>query len=372
MAYPATDLEDHFYVSVVPQTPDFVLPLTILSKVNGTASSDNVGGTTPPTSVARAMGPSAPAPTSEAEKMLEMLNKAVNKFKQGIINTLHLNQDINPTIVPLLERTINDVVDSKVQHIIQDLKTNGDNSIYAVKQNMIDEAQASIAYVLSNIVTEANNKIPDFNISSVVITDYIKISTLEQELHSRKNYKNTDFNNPLAETQLVKDGKDYILYYKEDGQAYRVKITMQEGYVRDIRRKVIPASEFPGAPIVQPEQKSDSLELIPKIIESINSIEPQREGGIPEEMLNIFNNIKQSLVEAVTDSISSDPETLNAAVQKWQIGMSMLENLKNMYQITSNLDVVIAEHMKELNSQQTSEDICVDAQNLVILLNKII
>ena len=81
MAYPATDLEDHFYVSVVPQTPDFVLPLTILSKVNGTASSDNVGGTTPPTSVARAMGPSAPAPTSEAEKMLEMLNKAVNKFK---------------------------------------------------------------------------------------------------------------------------------------------------------------------------------------------------------------------------------------------------------------------------------------------------
>jgi len=31
-------------------------------------------------------------------------------------------------------------------------------------------------------------------------------------------------------------------------------------------------------------------------------------------MLNIFNGIKQSLVEAVTDSITSDPEVLNAAV----------------------------------------------------------
>jgi len=58
---------------------------------------------------------------------------------------------------------------------------------------------------------------------------------------------------------------------------------MRDGFIRDIRRKVISASEFPGAaPTVEPEQKSDSLELIPKIIESINSVEPQREGGMPQ------------------------------------------------------------------------------------------
>lgn len=381
MAYPATDLEDHFYVSVVPQTPDFVLPLTILSKVNGTASSDNVGGTTPPTSVARAVGSSAPTPTSEAEKVLALLVKSVDKFKQEtiakLVNDPRRKTPLDPALATLLEQTINDVIDSKVEDIIADLKINGDSSTYAVKEVMIEAANKAISYIYSDVITEFNNRIPELNISSILVLNFypdnsVGISTLEEELHSRKNYKKTDFNNPLTETQLIKDSKDYILYYKENGIAYRVKVTMYRGSANDIRRKVIPASEFPGAPTVQPEQEFDSLELIPKIIESINSVEPQREGGIPEEMLNIFNGIKQSLIEAVTDSITSDPEILNAAVQKWQLGMSMLENLKNMYQVTSNLDAVIAEHMKELNSQQTSEDICVDAQNLVILLNKII
>lgn len=376
MAYPATDLEDHFYVSVVPQTPDFVLPLTILSKVSSTSSSDNVGGTAAPTSVARAMAtaPAATASNSEAEKVLVMLNRAIEKFKQKLVDELHIQENIDPNLLTILEQTISDVVDSKVEPIIQDLRTNGDNSQYAVKEKMMEAADASIRTILTDIVTEANNRIFDLSISTVPIVTYNgMISTLEQELHTRKNYKKTDFNNPLAETQLVKEGKDYILYYKEDGQAYRVKITMQDGYVRDVRRKVISASEFPGvAPTVEPEQKSDSLELIPKIIESINSVEPQRNGGMPQQFIDAFNAAKQSLIEAVTDSITQDPEVLNAAVQKWQLAMSIIENLKNMYQVTSNLDAVIAEHIKELNSKQTSEDICVDAQNLVILLNKTI
>lgn len=376
MAYPATDLEDHFYVSVVPQTPDFVLPLTTLSKVSSTSSSDNVGGTAPSTSVARAMAaaPAAAASNSEAEKVLVMLNRAIEKFKQKLIDELHIQENIDPNLLTILEQTISDVVDSKAEPIIQDLRTNGDNSQYAVKEKMMEAANASVRTILTDIVTEVNNRISDLNISTVPIVTYNgMISTLEQELRSRKNYKKTDFNSPLAETQLVKDGKDYFLYYKEDGIAYRVKITMQDGYVRDIRRKVISASEFPGAaPAVEPEQKSDSLELIPKIIESINSVEPQREGGIPQQFVDAFNTAKQSLIEAVTDSISQDPGVVNAAVSKWQLAMSIIENLKNMYQVTSNLDAVIAEHIKELNSKQTSEDICVDAQNLVILLNKTI
>jgi hypothetical protein len=65
----------------------------------------------------------------------------------------------------------------------------------------MEAANASVRTILTDIVTEVNNRISDLNISTVPIVTYNgMISTLEQELRSRKNYKKTDFNSPLAET----------------------------------------------------------------------------------------------------------------------------------------------------------------------------
>lgn len=341
MSYPATNIDGHFYLTVVAQTPDFIIsgdPLEKIKQLNSTSS-------VPP--------PSAPQMDNWMQEAFQQLDYLTEAYKKLIEDDF-------------IQHCGNEEIKNKLkQELIQQLK----RTAAAIKQELQQLGKEAPSY------NKENEKVqmPSFGLRPLVeliinnvssVNDITIIDARRGQawdlLSWLKQYKPRSFKEDFEfgpDTKITLVGNTlrtykYIVEYTHNGRQHSIEFTVinpqvDGNFTKKIKRPSTPAP-------VEPTQVN-VVELKNTIKSNLDNI--QILGETTDDVKNIVLESVEQLKTAIdtNDSVAWDNAIAAFAFYETR-------------GIKTNLQDIIAQQTQAIRNVSSNLDSCTNVQNLVTLL----